>query len=106
MWTRPEGAAYDGPAPDTTAVNVMRVTMIMDECIAQFLNFLAVEKNASPNTISAYRNDLSQFSTFLGTPLSVVNGTAHTEGVAAAVAKPVATTCWQLVRGESIIAFV
>ncbi len=106
MWTRPEGAAYDGPAPDTTAVNVMRVTMIMDECIAQFLNFLAVEKNASPNTISAYRNDLSQFSAFLGAPLSVVNGTAHAEGVAAAVAKPIATPCWQSVRDESIIAFV
>ncbi|NUQ54609.1 MAG: site-specific integrase [Dehalococcoidia bacterium] len=33
----------------------------MDDCIAQFLNFLAVEKNASNNTIAAYRNDLSQF---------------------------------------------
>lgn len=33
----------------------------MDERIAQFLNFLAVEKNASDNTISAYRNDLRQF---------------------------------------------
>ncbi len=36
----------------------------MDECIAQFLNFLAVEKNASNNTIAAYKNDLAQFSEF------------------------------------------
>src|SRR4029079_3564382 len=33
----------------------------MDEWVAQFLNFLAVEKNASQNTISAYKNDLAQF---------------------------------------------
>lgn len=37
----------------------------MDECVAQFLNFLAVEKNASGNTIAAYRNDLSQFEAYL-----------------------------------------
>ena len=37
----------------------------MDERIGQFLNFLAVEKNASNNTIAAYRNDLSQFLTFV-----------------------------------------
>ncbi|MDW8047494.1 MAG: site-specific tyrosine recombinase XerD, partial [Chloroflexota bacterium] len=37
----------------------------MDEQIAQFLNFLAVEKNASDNTISAYRNDLRQFSDYV-----------------------------------------
>ena len=36
----------------------------MDECIAQFLRFLTVEKNASQNTISAYRNDLNQFAKF------------------------------------------
>jgi integrase/recombinase XerD len=36
----------------------------MDESIAQFLNFLAVEKNASNNTIAAYRNDLAQFEKF------------------------------------------
>lgn len=38
----------------------------MDESIAQFLNFLLVEKNASQNTMSAYRNDLTQFSKFVG----------------------------------------
>jgi len=37
----------------------------MDEQIAQFLNFLAVEKNASDNTISAYRKDLRQFSDYV-----------------------------------------
>ena len=37
----------------------------MDERIGQFLNFLSVEKNASANTIAAYRNDLSQFRAFL-----------------------------------------
>lgn len=58
---------------------------VMDEFIAQFLNFLAVEKNASQNTIAAYRNDLAQFETFVfsGTP----------EG-------------WNTIRGEAVIAFV
>lgn len=37
----------------------------MDERIGQFLNFLSVEKNASSNTIAAYRNDLNQFRAFL-----------------------------------------
>ena len=37
----------------------------MDDPVAQFLNFLAVEKNASPNTIAAYRNDLAQFLKFI-----------------------------------------
>jgi integrase/recombinase XerD len=33
----------------------------MEDCIGQFLNFLRVEKNASDNTIQAYKNDLGQF---------------------------------------------
>jgi integrase/recombinase XerD len=33
----------------------------MDEHIGHFLNFLSVEKGASGNTISAYKNDLTQF---------------------------------------------
>jgi integrase/recombinase XerD len=57
----------------------------MDECIAQFLNFLAVEKNASNNTIAAYRNDLAQFQTY------AVNGSG----------KP-----WMAVRGENVVGFV
>jgi len=36
----------------------------MDELSSKFLNFLAVEKNASNNTISAYRNDLAQFAAY------------------------------------------
>ncbi len=35
--------------------------MMDNNRISQFLNFLAVEKNASGNTIAAYKNDLTQF---------------------------------------------
>jgi len=51
----------------------------MDERIGQFLNFLAVEKNASNNTIAAYRNDLGQFTAFLAsaTPGRALNGTSQ-----------------------------
>jgi integrase/recombinase XerD len=37
----------------------------MDDHIGHFLNFMSVEKGASGNTISAYRNDLHQFDSFL-----------------------------------------
>jgi integrase/recombinase XerD len=57
----------------------------MDDCITQFLNFLAVEKNASNNTIAAYRNDLAQFQKF-----------ASCDG-----SKP-----WTAIRGESVMGFV
>ena len=36
----------------------------MDESVSQFLQFLAVEKGASNNTIAAYRNDIQQFAGF------------------------------------------
>jgi len=39
----------------------------MDHYLEQFLNSLAVEKRYSENTISAYKNDLSQFGEFLRT---------------------------------------
>ena len=39
----------------------------MDDRIGHFLNFLSSEKGASQNTIAAYRNDLSQFHTYLST---------------------------------------
>ena len=52
----------------------------MDESVAQFLNFLSVEKNASGNTIAAYRNDLVQFKDFLG-----VNGAPSWTGVGGTV---------------------
>jgi len=58
---------------------------VMDEFIAQFLNFLAVEKNASQNTIAAYRNDLAQFETF------ACNGTPKG---------------WNAIHGEAVVAFV
>jgi integrase/recombinase XerD len=61
----------------------------VDECIAQFLNFLAVEKNASGNTISAYRNDLAQFEQHLSR-----NGAAPAKGA------------WTAVGGTAIVAFV
>ncbi|MCK9518020.1 MAG: site-specific tyrosine recombinase XerD [Dehalococcoidia bacterium] len=59
----------------------------MDDCIAQFLNFLAVEKNASNNTIAAYRNDLAQFEKFVGKD-------------------PGRKNRWQVVEGEDVVAFV
>jgi integrase/recombinase XerD len=37
----------------------------MDEYIGHFLNFLSVEKGASGNTISAYKNDLTQFDSYV-----------------------------------------
>ncbi len=37
----------------------------MDQHLAQFLSSLTVEKRYSDNTISAYKNDLTQFSDFL-----------------------------------------
>jgi integrase/recombinase XerD len=58
----------------------------MDEHVAQFLNFLAVEKNASQNTIAAYRNDLAQFDTF-----------ARAQG---------GTAGWGRVSGEKVVAFL
>jgi integrase/recombinase XerD len=37
----------------------------MEEKVQQFLDYIAVERGYSNNTIAAYRNDLSQFVTFL-----------------------------------------
>jgi len=59
----------------------------MDDWIAQFLNFLAVEKNASSNTISAYRNDLAQFERF-----------ASGEGAVAVV--------WKAIDSRRVVGFV
>jgi integrase/recombinase XerD len=39
----------------------------MEDRIGHFLHFLSAEKGASENTVAAYRNDLSQFHTFLST---------------------------------------
>jgi integrase/recombinase XerD len=59
----------------------------MDDCIAQFLNFLAVEKNASNNTIAAYRNDLTQFERYVALSATAASG-------------------WAGVSGDSVVAFV
>jgi site-specific recombinase XerD len=40
---------------------------VMDDRIGHFLHFLSAEKGASDNTVAAYRNDLSQFHSFLST---------------------------------------
>src|SRR5579875_378486 len=37
----------------------------MEDAITQFLQFLTVEKGASPNTVAAYRNDIQQFAAFV-----------------------------------------
>lgn len=58
-----------------------------DDHIAQFLNFLAVEKNASNNTIAAYRNDLAQFEKFVGTD-------------------PGRQNQWQVIDGDRVVGFV
>jgi integrase/recombinase XerD len=60
----------------------------VDEYVAQFLNFLAVEKNASNNTIAAYRNDLAQFE-------------SHIESVTGRT-----SDLWKTVSGEGVVAFV
>src|SRR5258708_21114503 len=39
--------------------------VVMDQQLDQFLSNLALEKRYSENTISAYKNDLSQFLEFL-----------------------------------------
>ncbi len=39
---------------------------VNDGPVSQFLDFLTVEKNASQNTILAYKNDLAQFQQFTG----------------------------------------
>jgi integrase/recombinase XerD len=61
----------------------------MDDRIGHFLSFLSAEKGASDNTVAAYRNDLSQFHTFLST--LNLNGDSPD---------------WSCVKKETIVAFV
>jgi integrase/recombinase XerD len=61
----------------------------MDDRIGHFLHFLSAEKGASENTVAAYRNDLSQFHTFLAT--LNLNG---------------ANADWRRVKKDTIVAFV
>ena len=60
----------------------------MDTRVAEFLTFLAVEKNASENTISAYRSDLAQFE----------------KSVAAQGVDP--TSSWEAITDEILLRFV
>src|SRR5215204_4195099 len=53
-----------GLLPGRGGTHLGRVDRYMDESVSQFLQFLAVEKGASNNTIAAYRNDIQQFSGF------------------------------------------
>ena len=60
----------------------------MNSQISDFLNFLAVEKNASNNTIAAYRNDLAQFEDCVGRQVQAQEN------------------CWQGVSNEVLLTFV
>lgn len=61
----------------------------MEDRIGHFLSFLSAEKGASENTVAAYRNDLSQFHTFLST--LNLNGD---------------NPDWSCVKKETIVAYV
>ncbi len=61
----------------------------MDDRIGPFLHFLSVEKGASGNTIAAYRNDLTQFNSFLST--INLNGS---------------TTDWRRITRDAILSFM
>lgn len=61
----------------------------MEDRIGHFLHFLSAEKGASENTIAAYRNDLSQFHSFL----SAINLNGN-------------PTDWRQVGKDTIVAFV
>ena len=61
----------------------------MDDRIGHFLHFLSAEKGASDNTIAAYRNDLSQFQTFL----AGTNRNGH-------------PTDWRKISKDAIVEFV
>src|SRR5690606_41083065 len=52
------------PAPATGRADTSR-RMVMEERIERFLAALGRDRGFSPNTVSAYRNDLSQFCHFL-----------------------------------------
>ncbi len=47
----------------------------MEKTVENFLKFLATEKGFSPNTIAAYKNDLSQFAAFVTVQAAVKSST-------------------------------
>src|SRR3990172_1171058 len=53
--------------PPPPLAGMTRRCGLVDACVNDFLEFLAVEKGASGNTIAAYRNDLSQLEAFVAT---------------------------------------
>ncbi|MEX0785221.1 MAG: site-specific tyrosine recombinase XerD [Dehalococcoidia bacterium] len=68
----------------------------MDDRIGHFLHFLSAEKGASENTIAAYRNDLSQFQTFISS-----NG--HNGSTNGRNGHP---TDWRKINKDTIVGFV
>ena len=62
----------------------------MKQAVEQFLNYTTVERGLSPNTIAAYRNDLSQFVDFLQSRDSSLPGNGS----------------WKRIDTEALTAFV
>ena len=62
----------------------------MKQAVEQFLNYTTVERGLSPNTIAAYRNDLSQFVDFLQSRYSSLHGNGS----------------WKRIDTEALTAFV
>ena len=69
----------------------------MDDHIGHFLNFMSVEKGASGNTISAYKNDLHQFDAFLVSLGSAAHGGGNGNGK---------VRDWESLQRESIIEYL
>ena len=53
------------PTNDDGKLTMTERSAVMEQDVQQFLSFMSVEKGASANTISAYRNDLQQFGSYL-----------------------------------------
>ncbi len=62
----------------------------MKQAVEQFLNYTTVERGLSPNTIAAYRNDLTQFVDFLQSRDSSLHGNGS----------------WEKIDTEALTAFV
>src|SRR5581483_7119528 len=62
----------------------------MEECLAEFLRYLALEKNASEHTVKSYREDLTQAVSYLrerlGTPEELRPGDLNTRQLRAYLA--------------------
>ena len=62
----------------------------MKQAVEQFLNYTTVERGLSPNTLAAYRNDLTQFVEFLQSRDSSLQGSGS----------------WKRIGTEALTAFV